>query len=34
MTQVDAYVIPKDEVKNYIQTREEVRNEITKYYTN
>src|SRR5690625_349404 len=34
MTQVDAYAIPNDEVKNYIQTREEVRNEITKYYTN
>ena len=34
MTQVDAYAIPNDEVKDYIQTREEVRNEITKYYTN
>src|SRR5699024_1028445 len=34
MTQVDAYAIPNNEVRNYIQTREEVRNEITNYYTN
>ena len=34
MTQVDAYLIPNTEVKDYIQIREEVRKEITKYYTN
>lgn len=34
MTQVDAYAVPNNEVKDYIQAREEIRNEITNYYTN
>lgn len=34
MTQVDAYAVPNTEVKDYIQVREEIREEITKYYKN
>ena len=32
MTQVDAYMIPNSEVKDYVQHREEVRKRITAYY--
>lgn len=33
MTQVDAYLIPNEETKSYIETREAIRQEIVNHYT-